>query len=80
MENLPLVKISDINLAATLLCCEYDVRGIDPTNPRRVYFYFIESDELRKTIEEYWRGEVLVNPKEHANYRRELLDRIHQGT
>lgn len=80
MENIPLIKISDINLAATLLCGEFDVRGIDPSNPKRVYFYFMESDDVTDFIDRYWRGKVLVNPKDHANYRRELLDRIHQGT
>jgi len=77
-EDLSLTKTSDINLAAALLCLGYDVKGIDNRNPSRVYFFFFESPELAAAIDDYWRGDLRVDPKELANSRRELLTRIRE--
>ena len=77
-REVPIIKISDINLAAALLSADFDVRGIDTTNPKRVAFIFFESSELRASMDSYWSGDLLVDPKALANYRRELLTRIHE--
>jgi len=82
MENkdyIKVTKISDLFLASTLLCLDFNVMGIDDTNPKRVFFYFDSSLELDKTITSYWNDGVSVNPKLLNSYRRELLSRIKQG-
>jgi hypothetical protein len=78
MTDKLLIKISDLNLASTLLCLGHDILGIDNINPKRVFFYFDQSDKTTKSIKDYWSDSVKVNPKVLANYRRELLSRIYQ--
>lgn len=78
MNDKLLIKISDLNLASTLLCLGHDVLGIDNTNPKRVFFYFDQNDKVVSSVKDYWGDGIRVNPKVLANYRRELLSRIYQ--
>jgi hypothetical protein len=73
------IKISDLNLSSSLLCCGFDVIGIDSSDPSRVYFYFEENPKILETIKSHWDGTLRVSSKLIASYRRELLNRIYQG-
>lgn len=76
----PLVKISDINLASTLLTLGFNILGTDDLDPTRVYFYFDDTQAVKETIDLYWRNELKVNPQSFSYSRREVLSRIHQKT
>lgn len=71
-------QTSDINLASALLTVGFSISGINPINPSRVVFFFDESEEpeLQTTIDNYWRGNLRVDPKYFMNCRRDLLTRI----
>ena len=77
--DINMVKTPDIWLATTLLCLGFSVEGIDNINPQKVFFYFRENDQLNKTINMYWRNELLVNPKMMGSCRHELMTRIHDN-
>lgn len=77
--DLPLIRTSDIELASTLLCCGYNVDGIDNTNPRKIFFLFKRTEKIEQLVDLYWRGELKVEPKEFASSRREIMARIHES-
>lgn len=79
MDSLPLVKTSDINLAATLLVLGFAIDGTDTNNPKKVFFYFKETQKLKEAIDKYWRGDQRVNPKNFAYARKEIMVRIHEN-
>ena len=71
---------TDLTLASTLLTLGFNITGIDPSNSKRVVFYFKTTDALDGVIEAYWRKDIKVNPLELAKSRREVLNRIYQGS
>lgn len=70
-------QTSDIGLAATLLTIGCDVKGINPTDPRRIIFIF--DVDVAEKAEDYWNGNLLVNPKEVFNNRSDLLSRVKEA-
>lgn len=77
--DLPLIRTSDINLATSLLCCGFNIDGIDNHDPDKVFFLFRRTQQVEEIIDLYWRGDLKVNPKEFANNRREIMSRIHES-
>jgi hypothetical protein len=80
MEKL-FYQTSDINLAATLLSIGFDIDGINPSNPRRVTFFFdLEKyPDIESVILDYVSNKLLVNPKEFISNRRELLSKVKES-
>jgi len=76
MDTIELIKTSDANLATTLLTLGFTIEGTD-TTANKTTFYFIQNDQLTQSIDRYWRGELLVDPKSFGAYRREIMTRIH---
>ena len=77
--DINLVKTPDVNLATTLLCLGFSIEGIDDINPQKVFFYFRENDQLNLTINRYWKGDLLVDPKMMGSCRREVMTRLHDN-
>ena len=68
MEEDKIYSTRDLSLAATLLCLDYNLVGIDfqvegMANRPIGYFNFTDSKELRDSEQDYLRGKVLVDPK-----------------
>lgn len=79
MNDKNLIQTSDLTLASTLLCYDYNVVGINSENPKRVFFYFIDTPEIRSAIKSYWNDQLKVSPRVMHSYRKQLLNRIFQG-
>lgn len=52
-----LFSTSDLALAATLLHKNYTLHGLNRAS-RRVEFQFEDTDELRDTVDRYWRNDL----------------------
>lgn len=69
-------QTTDIGLATTLLIQGVHVDHTDNSNPKRVVFFFEQSDKLADNLKKYWEGSLLVEPKTYWNTIRELKGRI----
>ena len=74
----PLIRISDVNLASALLTLGFNILGTDDHDPKRIAFFFDDTQEAKQAIDMYWRDELKVSPKSLAYSRRDILSRIHQ--
>ncbi len=74
-------QTSDLNIATTLLTSGCDIHGINTMDPNRIVFYFDvdKFPDIKNLVENYWAGNLRVDPKEFVSYRRELLTRIHES-
>ena len=73
-------QTSDINLAATLLTLGFDVIGVNPTDPRRVYFILDDSSSnIEAVVQDFWADRIQASPKQLFNNRRDLLTRVREG-
>ena len=79
MNDKKLIQTSDLTLASTLLCYGHDVIGINSENPKRVFFYFLDTPELTGAIKSYWNDQLKVSPRVLSSNRKLLLNRIFQG-
>jgi hypothetical protein len=61
-----MVECSDLSLTA-LLILSFPVKLTKHTENGRVCFYFQQSQELQKTINDFWNGTALVEPKAYFN-------------
>ena len=67
---------SDLALAAVVFLF-YPLEAIDNQNPRARFLFKREAD-LDKLIEEYWRGELKVEPKAYFNALRTIKSRLYE--
>ena len=70
------LKVTDLTLVVTLLISGFSLKSMDSSNPSRVIFEFENSADLEKTIDKFWKGEIVVEPKKFNYTLRELKDRI----
>jgi hypothetical protein len=73
-----LFTTADLALAATITLW-YPLDSIDQTNPQKSYFNFKREDELDQLIEQYWRGEIRIEPKAYFSALRVLKVRLHEN-
>lgn len=69
-------QTTDIGLITTLLIQGVYVDHTDSSNPKRVVFFFEQSDKLADNLKKYWEGSLLVEPKTYWNTLREVKGRI----
>lgn len=69
---------ADLALAATLSLW-YPLDSIDQTNPQKSFFNFKRDEQLDQFIEQYWRGEIRIEPKAYFSALRELKVRLHEN-
>ena len=77
-KEVPFLKVSDLNLASVLLVLNFAIDGTDNHNPKKIYFYFIQTPELEAVVEQYWKNELTINPRSLEYARREILNMIHE--
>lgn len=71
-------QTSDLALA-TVISLYYPIDSIDRQNPQKIQFNFIRNQELDQLIENYWHGELKINPQVYFNQLKTLKSRIHGG-
>lgn len=69
-------KTSDLALAATLSLF-IPIESIDRSDSSRVEFQFLTNKTTEKLINQYWKGELTVEPKQFFNQLRTLKARIY---
>jgi len=73
-----LFTTADLALAATLSLW-YPLDSIDQTNPQKSFFNFLRDEQLDQFIEQYWRGEMRIEPKAYFSALRVLKVRLHEN-
>ena len=69
-------RTPDLALAAVILL-SFSLEGIDRQNPRKAQFLFKQSKELELLVEDYWRGEVKVEPQAYFGALRTIKARLY---
>ncbi len=67
---------SDLALA-TALSLFYALETIDRTNPRKAQFLFKRDENLNQLIENFWRGQLKVNPIVYFNQKKMIKARLY---
>ena len=67
---------SDLALA-TALSLFYALETIDRTNPRKAQFLFKRDENLNQLIENFWRGQLKVNPIVYFNQLKMIKARLY---
>jgi len=62
MQNENYYTTSDLALACTL-SIKHLIDHLDKSNPKRVVFYFKNSDDLATMTEKYWKKKLKVEPQ-----------------
>lgn len=69
-------QASDLALV-TILSLSFPIESVKETNSRRVIFVFKKTQELNKSIESYWRGDLRVEPQQFFNQLTVIKTRIY---
>lgn len=69
-------ETSELPLCAALIYHGHTIDAIDKRDPSRVVFCFPQSQSLVDAIQEYWAGNMSVEPKRFWSIQRELKSRI----
>jgi len=78
-ENTTLFRTADLAPAAALCVSRFGVASVDRIDQRKLAFVFERSNRLNETIEQYWRGELLVEPQAYFNQFKLLKARIYES-
>ena len=72
------IEFSDFGLCSVLQYLGFPIVATnrDPKDFPKVRFVFKKSNKLDATVNQYWSGELLVEPKGFWNVSRELKSRI----
>lgn len=70
------IRCSDMALIATL-ALYYPIESVDKTNPRKAQFLFCRNADLDQMVEQYWRGELSVEPQQFVNQLRIVKSRLY---
>jgi hypothetical protein len=68
---------SDINLSATLCALDFPLMFLNRDNPKRIEFVFHNSPELRRAVDDYWSGDLKLNPQKVLAKLRFLKNRMY---
>jgi hypothetical protein len=75
-ENENYFSTSDLALSATL-SLYFPLESVDKTNPQKVEFFFKKSPDLEKLVDDFWRGQLLVEPQAYFNRIKGIKARIY---
>jgi len=67
---------NDLALTAALSLF-YPIEEVDRTNPRKAQFLFCRDAELDKLVDEFWKGEMRVDPQQFFNQLRVVKARLY---
>lgn len=58
-----LFETSDFSLCISLILLGYKLSSIDKSNPKRCVFQFEYEDDIQKSVEAYFKGELRLDPR-----------------
>lgn len=70
-------ETSDFNVCTVLLYFEHQLVNIDRGEPRRCIFTLSRKEKTNEIIEQFFNGELLVDPKRFIAIQKELKSRIY---
>ncbi len=73
----PTVKISDLGLAAALICRDHEMSSTERDVTGRTYFMFTQNDELSHDLNDYWSGSLDVKARNYFDNIKMLKSRIY---
>ncbi len=68
---------SDLALSSALLAEGHNLCDLDFSDTRKTCFVFVEDQELRDAIKNYWDGRMRVDPRAYFNTLKDLKSRIY---
>lgn len=71
-------QTSDISLA-TVISLSYPLTEIQPQSNNKSLFVFKRIKELEKLVEDYWSGNLKVEPKAYFNQLKTIKTRLYSG-
>ena len=71
-------RTSDLALVATLCVLGFVVEEVENGNFQRSIFLLSNSARLKKTVNQYWRGKLKVEPQAYFNQLKILKTRIYR--
>lgn len=69
-------RTADLALA-TAISLFYPIEAVDRQNPHKAQFLFKRDTQLDELIENYWRGELKVEPQAYFNALRVIKARLY---
>lgn len=72
------VNISEFPILVCLTILDFKIIAFnnDPKNRSRIEFVFEKTEKLNKAVNDYWNGDLLIEPKKFWSTSRELKSRI----
>jgi hypothetical protein len=72
-----LYESSDLALVA-YLSLSFPIESINKSNPRKAVFNFVQTTELDKQANAFWRGETRVEPRAYFDALRRIKSRLYE--
>lgn len=72
-------KLRDLGLAAALVSCGFEVANIERAAGGQAYFYFVDTDGLKRAISSYWADTLDVKARTYSGNLKMLKSRIYGG-
>lgn len=66
---------SNFHLAASLVCAGYEIERLEPLGPRSCNILFEDSTEIRKTIDDYYSGKLMIPAIRHQQEQNSIAER-----
>lgn len=67
----------DLGLASALVSLNFQLKGIDKTNPKKARFIFSQSKEVEKVMNNYWSDKLSTNARTLFDNQKMLKNRIY---
>ncbi len=71
------INFTEFPLVISLVCLGFKIESFNqnPKNYGRIEFVFSKNKTIEKTINDYWNGKLLIDPKKFWSISRELKSR-----
>lgn len=76
-KNTSSFKTDFLPLITVLAYHDFPILDIQKDNPRHAYFFFPETDQLRGITNQFWNGQLLVEPKKYFSTIKEIKSRLY---
>ncbi|OGZ65193.1 MAG: hypothetical protein A3C50_02970 [Candidatus Staskawiczbacteria bacterium RIFCSPHIGHO2_02_FULL_43_16] len=76
LDQNSIYQTSDLPLA-TVISLSFSIKSVDRENPRKAQFIFERNSKLDALIEDYWNGNLKVEPQQFFNQLRIVKARLY---
>lgn len=75
----PLIDTEDFGLAIALVCCGYELVGLEQKKQgsSRITFRFASHQNINEDAQKYWSGKLAVDAKSYWNESKNLKTRLY---